>query len=96
MVMQHSAAENRGEHPAATPIVSRVLPDGRELSLWPMLFGNTRLCIGWPGVGAFDDGYCFHHAALGVAAVLGWDGSGDPAGWYKHLGSGRVQAQYER
>lgn len=77
-------------------IAYRELPDGRCLSLWPMLLGNTRLCIGETGAGCFQDGWCYHHDGLAIAAVMGWDGEGDPPGWFKHLGSGRTQPQYSR
>lgn len=70
---------------------ARELPDGRWLSLWPMAFGNTRLCINVPeeSLMFFADFYCYHDTARGLHAVRTWDGEGDPEGWVRHIGTHR-------
>jgi hypothetical protein len=56
----------------------RVLDDGRELTLVRMLFGNTRLCLGWPDWLVYDAGWCYHDTPAALAALATWDGQGDP------------------
>ena len=64
----------------------RLLEDGRELCLYPMLFGNTRLCLGWPSLGGYDAGWCFHDTGAAKRALAFWDGDGDPPGYFKRVG----------
>jgi hypothetical protein len=64
----------------------RLLEDGRELTLYPMLFGNVRLCLGWPNLGYYDQGWCFHDRAAALSALLTWEGEGDPPGYFKRVG----------
>jgi hypothetical protein len=70
-------------------IAYRALDDGRELVLYPMLFGNVRLCLGPQGWPAYDAGWCYQAAHRRDAAVdlATWDGNGDPPGqWIKRVG----------
>lgn len=69
----------------------RVLPDGRGVYLMAMAFGNLRLAIGEHGSMYLDDGWCFQAAQTDAAwrAAIGWDGEGEPEGWYRHPESGR-------
>jgi hypothetical protein len=64
---------------------SRLLEDGRELVLYPMIF-NVRLCIGDPQSMAYDEGWCFHDRAAALSALLTWEGEGDPPGYFKRVG----------
>ncbi len=71
----------------------RVLPDGRGLCLMPMIHGGVRLGIG-RGVVEFDDVWCYPKDQAGCLdagwrAALGWNGEGEPEGWYRHPQSGR-------
>lgn len=61
-------------------------PDGLELVLYPMLFGNTRLCLGLPEAHSYDRGWCFHDRGAAVSALLTWDGDDDPPGFFKRVG----------
>lgn len=65
----------------------RVLPNGHTLYLEPMLPGHLSLCL------APDDWnlerWCFHDHDAAWRAVLGWNGKGDPEGWYRHPMTGR-------
>jgi len=38
-------------------LACRLLPDGRELTVYPLLFGRARLCIGSPDIDWYDDGW---------------------------------------
>lgn len=38
-------------------LADRVLPDGRWLTLVPLTFGRSRLCIGPKGADHYDDGW---------------------------------------
>jgi hypothetical protein len=69
----------------------RLLPTGRAVFLRPWSYGGLVLNIGSLGVSWFDDEWNFqaeqHRAAW--RAALGWNGEGDPEGWYRHPASGR-------
>ena len=72
-------------HRGADYLHERVLPDGRTLFLLAMLFGNLRLCVSLEGDRLFfDQTFCYHDHDDAWRAVLGWDGTGDPAGWVRH------------
>lgn len=73
----------------------RQLPDGRVIYLAPLLTG-TRLGISVDGeVQEYydvwdyprDEELCPYDADW--RAALGWDGNGEPEGWYRHVFSGR-------
>lgn len=67
------------------------LGDGRGVYLLPMAFGNLRLAIGEIGSLSFDDVWCYQAEQSDAAwrAALGWDGEGEPEGWYRHPETGR-------
>lgn len=44
----------------------RLLEDGRELTVYPLIMGTARLCIGDPDEPFFDDSYCYEHPALAI------------------------------
>lgn len=67
----------------------RALGDGRAVWLMAMLGGNLRIAVGRLGDCGYDDGWCFHDHDAAWRAALGWNGHGDPEGWYRHLRSGR-------
>ena len=68
----------------------RVLEDGSILYLEPMLQGNLSLAhAAGPEPWHDLDRYCYHDHDAAWRAVLGWNGKGDPEGWYRHPRSGR-------
>lgn len=69
----------------------RPLGDGRAVFLLPRLFGNLRVAIGDVGSIYLDDGWCYQAEQSDAAwrAALGWDGDGEPEGWYRHPDTGR-------
>lgn len=71
----------------------RELPDGRVLYLEPMLQGTVSLCVA-PDRWNISDRYCYHDHDAGWRAVLGWNGVGDPEGWYRHTPSMRRRPDY--
>ena len=72
-------------------LCARVLPDGRGVYLMPLFFGALRLGIGPHGSLSFDNvwEYQAEQAEAGWRAAIGWDGDGEPDGWYRHPQSGR-------
>lgn len=36
---------------------SKLLPDGRELTIYPLTYGRARLVVGPPGEPFYDDGW---------------------------------------
>lgn len=37
----------------------------------------------------FDNRWCYHSYADALAALMAWDGVGEPEGWHRHPASGR-------
>ncbi len=70
-------------------LAQRLLPDGRELTLYPLVFGRTNMLVGDPRYGWANDAWEFPSLADGVVAILTWDGAGEPPGWDRHPGDGR-------
>jgi hypothetical protein len=81
----------RARHEGADYLHVRPLGDGRAVYLLPAYAGNLRLAIGEMGAPAFDDVWCFQAPQTDEAwrAALGWDGQGEPEGWYRHPHTGR-------
>jgi hypothetical protein len=71
-------------------LLRRVLPDGRVVELWRMLF-NDRITIALAEHDGtfFEDAWCYVDRALARAVAETWDGEGDPPGWNKHPNTGR-------
>lgn len=68
----------------------RELADGRVLYLRPMLHGNLQLGVSPHGRAQwFDNLWCYHDVDAAWRAAFGWDGSGEPSGWYRHPQTGR-------
>jgi hypothetical protein len=69
----------------------RPLPSGRAVYLMPHSFGGMRLNIGTPGNLWLDDEWHYQGEQWLEAwrAALGWDGEGEPEGWYRHPETGR-------
>jgi hypothetical protein len=74
------------------PVPTRLLDDGRQLWLYPMLLTH-RLCIGLPGNDSYDDAWCFDNFTSGLCALIEWNpldpSTPEPTGWIKHPASGR-------
>ena len=68
----------------------RYLDDGRELTVYPMIY-TTRLCIGPADSLGYDDAWCFKSMPDCLLACAEWDGQGDdpPGRWIRHINSGR-------
>lgn len=70
---------------------TRELGDGRAVFLMPLFGSNLRLGIGLLGAPDMDDVWCYQAPQTDEAwrAALGWDGEGEPEGWYRHPQTGR-------
>lgn len=72
-------------------LYSRQLPHGILLSLVPYGTG-PRLCLSGPGPIErllYYSEYSFTDTRAAWRAALGWNGEGDPEGWYRHHQTGR-------
>lgn len=71
-------------------LYARRLGDGRNLVLIRWRAGGVQLSTGY-GNGVFDDTWIYdvEQADAGWRAAIGWDGEGEPEGWYRHPQSGR-------
>jgi hypothetical protein len=72
-------------------IAQRILPDGRELCIYPQLFTH-KLVVGLPGEPCYDDAWCYNTQSAALKAWATWDGAGEPEGWHRHPASGRRRA----
>jgi len=71
-------------------LAERLLPDGGELCVYPLLFGAARLTFGRdPADGGYDDCWDYPDPLTAVKAMNRWDGRGEPEGWTRHPGTGR-------
>jgi hypothetical protein len=76
-------------------LYARPLPDGRVIYMMP-LFTGTRVGISADATEQqFTDVWDYPRDPklcepdADWRAVLGWDGNGEPEGWYRHVSSGR-------
>lgn len=68
----------------------RELHDGRVVHLQAMISGNLRVTLTLDASDCwFDKVYCYHDHDAAWRAALGWNGEGDPEGWYRDPKSGR-------
>jgi len=87
--MRTDKADPRGKRECS--LFYRVLPDGHDVTVYPMTFGTARLCLGYEDdeVNVLD-AYCYDDPALACVAAEQWSGEGDPLdGWTRHINSGR-------
>jgi hypothetical protein len=79
------------KHPPRDGGLSRILPDGRELRIYPMIY-NARLVVS-RSVSApeYDNAWCYATLVGAVKAMVEWnpDTELEPEGWIRHPGSGR-------
>lgn len=81
--------QSSADHPHREgALAQRLLPDGRELVVYPQLF-TSRLIVGMPDAQWYDDCWCYHRPEDAIAAMNEWDGKGEPTGWHRHPPSGR-------
>ncbi len=75
----------------AEHLSSRELGDGRAVYLLELLFDGLRLGIGRIGDEGMSDvwDYQAHGTENAWRAAIGWDGAGEPEGWYRHHRTGR-------
>jgi hypothetical protein len=72
------------------PLYYRRLPNGYEITVWPLMWGKWQLSAGPTGLGVFDTTYHYADRASALAAAEAWDGQGDPLhGWFRHVQTGR-------
>lgn len=81
-----SARAAGAEHLSVRPIGG-----GRAVYLRDLLFGNLQVGIGRLGAEGLDDVWEYQECQTAAAwrAALGWDGEGEPDGWYRHPFTGR-------
>jgi len=74
---------------------ARLLDDGRRgVYLMPLFSGSLRLGIGLHGDDSLTDVWDYSSDVPGCVdagwrAAIGWDGTGEPEGWYRHPRTGR-------
>lgn len=69
-------------------LLVRELPGGWKLFLEEQGYGQLRLGLGRGG-GQLDNEWIFSDRVAGWRAALGWNGHGEPLGWFRHRPSGR-------
>ena len=70
-------------------------PAGAEHWIGLRNFGfTTAILLGQIGDHTgINDRWCYHSAAAAYRALAEWDGTGEPAGWHRHPGTGRRLAE---
>jgi hypothetical protein len=71
---------------------TRILPDGREAAVAPLLFNRGRLTVGErPGADAYDDAYDYEDLDGALRALDTWDPESEeePSGWVRATPSNR-------
>jgi hypothetical protein len=75
-------------------VPTRLLADGRQLWLYPMIF-TYRLVIGLVEADGYDDFWCYETREAGMKAFDEWDPldptTPEPTGWLKHKCTGRFR-----
>jgi hypothetical protein len=76
-------------------------PDGGDITAYKDLgdglyAATKRLIYHWTMIvgqigdySGYEDRFCYATRAGAEAALLGWDGSGEPEGWHRHPNTGR-------
>ncbi len=86
-------AQARAYHRPASQwwLYRRELADGRVIILAPVMWGCLLGISSTSRVKYYDDvwDYPAEHTDGGWTAALGWDGEGEPEGWYRHARTGR-------
>lgn len=68
----------------------RPLPDGYEITVYPMTYGKARLCFGQQNDAVYLDAFCYEDPARAIEAAKVWTGEGDPLdGWHRNPLTGR-------
>lgn len=77
----------------ADHLAVRDLGDGRAVYLDELLFDALQVGIGRVGAPGCEDIWHYLPGNLRAAwiAALGWDGQGEPEGWYRHPATGRYR-----
>lgn len=91
-IIERAQVEGRSKALAGAEHLSiRELGDGRAVYLDELFFDGHRLGVGFLGEDSYLDvwDYSPDCAAAAWRAALGWDGEGEPEGWYRHLATGR-------
>ncbi len=75
-------------------IAQIALPDGRIISVVPLLYSQANLGISPPPppyehAGWFFDVWMYETPVKALLAALSWDGQGEPEGWWRHPATGR-------
>jgi hypothetical protein len=67
----------------------RALPGGHQLEIGPHSYGNVVLRLMGPEQVDYDGVWVYRDHDAAWRAVLGWNGEGDPEGWYRCYQTGR-------
>ena len=72
-------------------VASRILPDGREAAVAPLVGSKGRLTVGPLGAGVYDEGWEYGTLDGAIEAMDLWDPETEeePAGWVRHVPSMR-------
>lgn len=68
------------------------ITEGRVAALLPFLFTTAIVTVTRERDGfryGYEDRWCYHTFHAAFAALMAWDGTGEPAGWHRHPDSGR-------
>lgn len=79
-----------------TPEPYKTFHDGMAVWVYPMAFGNGRLCHGYANNRyGYERAWCFRSVEAAFEAADDWDGEGEPEGWKKNLQTQTYRKEYE-
>ena len=66
---------------------------GRYMAIRPFLFTHAIVTGKMGDRTSYDDRWCYHSLEAALVAFHNWDGTGEPAGWHRHPGTGRRRSE---
>ena len=74
----------------------KVFGDGMAVWVYPMAYGNGRLCWGYVDNHlTYEKGWCYKSCEAAFEAADKWDGTGEPSGWKKNLQTQEYRKEFE-
>lgn len=73
----------------------KTFEDGFAVWVYPMAFGNGRLCYGMPDRAGYEKAWCYKSVEAAFEAADKWDGSGTPEGWKKDIQTQVYRKEFE-
>lgn len=75
-----------------TPLKAIPKAGNKMIHIWPMLFGEGKLCIGYGhNPQTYIDEWFYENPQDAIKAAEKWNGVGEPPGWIRHHPTRRIR-----